>query len=127
MANTIAIVLALVVALACIVWGVIAYQRAARLERLVRALLSSQGQVLLLYDEKDRLIFDTAGLVLFDNNAKRPIRRLKQRPMPGHESRGEMDIDGNRYRYRSKLLEFKPETFGTVVILDYQGPESAKK
>ena len=125
--NYLLIILPLVIALASLVWGITVYQRATKLERVIGALLGADDQIILFYDERNRLVFSTKGLVFFDRHAMRSIKHLPNPPQPGREDRGEMVIDGNRYRYRSKSLEYKPETRGTAVYLEYLGPLSAKK
>ena len=121
------IILPLVVAVACLAWGIYMSQRASKLERAISALLGAEDQIVLFYDERNRLVFSTKGLVFFDRRATRTIRNLPNPPQAGREDRGEMEIDGNRYRYRTKSLEYKPETCGTAVYLEYLGPLPAKK
>jgi hypothetical protein len=113
----------LVVSLIAAFWGIVRYRRRIQ---VCHALLSSFNTPLLFYDHRDRLVFISSGLVLFRKDSIRPFRRLQTRPVPEQTILGQIDLDFNRYRTRSRLLEYAPGRFGTVVYLDYQGPASAK-
>ncbi len=91
----------------------------------MRALIEADDRALLFYDEHNRLVFYSSGLVIFDKNSLKQIRTLSRRPQVNHELTGEMSIDGNRYRYRSKLLEYRPGKAGTAVYLQYLRSETA--
>ena len=111
----------------CLLWGILTYNRTQKITRILHGIIESRDEILLFYDERDRLVFHSAGLVLFNKGSARAIRKLERKPLPDREIRGELAIDGNRYRSRSKLLQYKPGTVGTIVYLEYVGPESASK
>ena len=108
-------------------WGIHSYRRVTRIRRVLQTVVGSFDQPLLFYDDRDRLIFHTSGLILFDKESLRKIRRLHHRPPPDRELRGEMDIDNNRYRYRSRLLEYRPGSYGTIVLLEFKNSGSGRK
>ncbi|MCP4685324.1 MAG: hypothetical protein GY867_07730 [bacterium] len=116
----------LLTSVACVLWGIFTYLRTQKTVRILRGIIESRQEILLFYDDRDRLVFHSAGLVLFDKTSARAIRKLEHRPLPDREVKGELVIDGNRYRSRSKLLQYKPETVGTIIYLEYVGPETAK-
>lgn len=78
-------------------------------------------QPVLFYDARDRLVYTSPGIVLFDRRASKQIAQPVERPVGGQTAIGEIIIDFNRYRYQAKLLEYKPGTFGVLVKLEYQG------
>ena len=80
---------------------------------------------LVIFDERGRIIFVSPGLVVFDRRTARKLSGQFPRPERGEEDHGEVIIDGNRYLYRSKLLEYKPGRNGIVVYLDYRGSAAA--
>ena len=45
--------------------------------------------------------------------------------MRGEEQTGELALDGNRYYFRGKPLEYKPGKIGAVVYLEYLGSDTA--
>jgi hypothetical protein len=92
----------------------------------LKAILESMERPLLFYDRRGRLVFHSAGLILFKKESIRAIRRLEARPTGQQTLTGELIIDFNRYRYRSKSLEYKPGTFGTIIFLEYLGSTAAK-
>jgi len=108
-----------------LVWGFWSHLRNHKLERVMRVLIETDDRALLFYDEHDRLVFHSSGLVLFDKKSLNQIRTLAKRPQINHDLTGEMSIDGNRYRYRSKLLEYQPGKAGTAVYLQYLKSETA--
>lgn len=117
------VALALVIAALC-------YYRHLRTRRLMmvfRALAEIENQPMLIYDERGRLIFQSAGLVVFDPQALAPFRQRPEAPMRGQEVQGELIIDGNRYRYRTRECEYRPGTAVTVLQLSYQGAEPYKE
>jgi len=111
--------------IACLLLAIITYIRTQRITRILRAIIESRQEILLFYDERDRLVFHSAGLVLFNKASARTIRKLEHRPLPDRELKGELVIDGNHYRSRSKLLQYKPGTVGTIIFLEYVGPVTA--
>ena len=113
---------ALVGFLAC-AWGL--WWQHRKLDQL-RAIVSSFQSPLLFYDRHDRLAFYSPGLIIFKRKSLKPIRRLPVRPTPGQTILGQLELDFNQYRTRSKLLEYKPGQLGTVVFLEYVGPAPAK-
>ena len=110
----------LLIAVVVIAWLAFLHLKSRRLTRILETLLASLEKPLLFYDEYDRLIYHTTGLIIFDKQGTENIRKLGQRPPPGTELRGEIEIDGNTYRFRSNLIEYKPESFGTLVLLEYR-------
>jgi hypothetical protein len=104
------------------VWGL---WRQHRTIIQLRAIISSFQSPLLFYDRRDRLAFYSPGLIIFKKASIRSIRRLSTRPAPGQTLLGHLELDFNQYRTRSKLLEYKPGQFGTVVFLEYVGPAPA--
>lgn len=76
---------------------------------------------MLFYDARDRLVYSSPGIVLFDRQASKQIAHPPERPVVGQTAMGEIVIDFNRYRYQAKLMEYKPGTFGVLVKLEYQG------
>ncbi len=82
--------------------------------RVLRALLGSMGQPLLFYDARDRLVYSSPGIVLFDRQASKQIARPPERPVVGQTAMGEILIDFNRYCYQAKLMEYKPSPFGVL-------------
>ncbi len=92
----------------------------------LKAILESMERPLLFYDRRGRLVFHSAGLILFKKESIRAIARFEPRPTGRQTLTGELIIDFNRYRYRSKSLEYKPGTCGTVVYLEYVGSAAAK-
>jgi hypothetical protein len=113
---------ALVGFLACL-WG---FWRQHRTLVQLRAIISSFQSPLLFYDRHDRLAYYSPGLIIFKKESIRSIRRLRTRPASGQTILGQMELDFNQYRTRSKLLEYKPGQFGTVIFLEYVGPAPAK-
>lgn len=108
--------------LALFAWGVYSYRRNRRLLNIMRAVFGSYNKPILFYDDRDRLVFHTSGLILFDKSSLRRLRKLGQRPVADRELRGEIEIDNNLYRFSSSLLEFEPGRKGTIVSLEYQKP-----
>lgn len=117
----------LLISLIAIVWLVFHYLKSRRLTRILEALLASLEQPLLFYDKEDKLIYHTTGLIIFDRQGTESIRKLGKRPQPGKELKGEIEIDGNTYRFRSNLIEYRPESFGTLVLLEYRNGRIADK
>ncbi|HUV29928.1 MAG TPA: hypothetical protein VMY05_02380 [Acidobacteriota bacterium] len=111
-----------IITVAVLLCVVIVHFRTRGQLRLLKSVLGSFDQPLLFYDEHDRLAFHTSGLVLFDRQALRKIRRLSRRPQPDRELQGEIEIDHNTYRYQSRLLEYRPGRYGTIVLLEYHRP-----
>ncbi|UCC45605.1 MAG: hypothetical protein JSU65_06715 [Candidatus Zixiibacteriota bacterium] len=109
----------LVVMLVLFVWGLSGYIRTRRMVRLLRGLVGSLNKPLLFYDENDRLVFHTAGLILLDRKAVRSIKKLGKRPPADGELTGELQLDHNTYRYSSRQLEYLPGRSGTIVFLEY--------
>jgi len=101
--------------------------RSNRLLRIFKALAENDNQPLLVYDERGQLIYQSAGLVIFDPAALAPFRAKPEPSMRGQELQGELTIDGNRYRYRSRMCEYRPGSAVTVLTLSYQGAEPYKK
>jgi hypothetical protein len=91
----------------------------------LRSIISSFQSPLLFYDRHDRLRFYSPGLIIFKKESIRSIRLLATRPAPGQTLLGQLELDFNLYRTRSKLLEYKPGQVGTVVFLEYTGPSPA--
>ena len=115
----------LLIAAVVIVWLALLHLKSRRLTRILETLLASLEKPLLFYDEYDRLIYHTIGLIIFDKQGTESIRKLGQRPAPGKELRGEIEIDGNTYRFRSNLIEYRPESFGTLILLEYRNGGTA--
>jgi len=110
----------LLIAVVAITWLVLLHLKYRRLTRILEALLASLEKPLLFYDKEDKLIYHTTGLIIFDKQGTESIRKLGKRPQPGKELKGEIEIDGNTYRFRSNLIEYSPESFGTLVLLEYR-------
>lgn len=89
--------------------------------------MGSMEQPVLFYDARDRLVYSSPGIILFDRRASKQIARPPQRPVAGQAAIGEIVIDFNRYRYQAKLMEYKPGTFGVLVKLEYQGSVTKSK
>lgn len=123
--NDLAIIVLIIVSVACLLWGLFARYQARKTTRILRGIIESREEILLFYDEHNRLVFHSAGLVLFNKKSLRSIRKLEHRPLPDREIKGELEIDGNRYRSRSKLLQYKPGAEGTIVYLEYVGAATA--
>ena len=103
------------------------YFRSQKRVRMLKALLQSFDKPILFYDESGRLAFHSAGLVLFDRASLSGIGKPPATPTKTQTAIGEIIIDFNRYRYTAKLLEYIPGTYGTLVMLEYQGSISANK
>lgn len=127
MDNDLLLVILAIISAICVMWTVIVQTRARKANRILRGIVESRQETLLFYDENDRLAFRSAGLILFNKGSLRDIRKLTHRPLPDREVVGELTIDGNRYRSRSKLLQYRPGVVGTIVYLEYVGPESASR
>lgn len=127
MDNDLLLVILALISAVCVMWAVIVQTRARKANRILRGIIESRQETLLFYDENDRLAFHSAGLVLFNKGSFREIRKLNHRPLPDREVKGELTLDGNRYRTRSKLLQYRPGAVGTIVYLEYVGPESASQ
>lgn len=95
--------------------------------RMLQSLLQSFDKPMLLYDSHGKLAYCSPGLVLFERHKRKALATPPARPAQGQTVNGEIVIDFNRYRYTAKLLEYKPGTFGTVILLDYQGSEIKRK
>jgi hypothetical protein len=117
----------LLLAVVFFVWALSSYLRNKRLKRILQSVVGSFNQPLLFYDRRDRLVFYTSGLILFDGKSVNTIKRLDRRPPPDRELRGEMEIDSNTYRYRSRLLEYEPGVFGTIVFLEFHNSGIGRK
>lgn len=87
---------------------------------VLQAALQLDGEPMVIFDDRNRLVYVSPGLVIFDRKSARRLASQFERPGRGREDRGEVEIDGNWYQYRSKLLEYKPGEFGMVVFLDYR-------
>ena len=98
-----------------------------RLMMIFRALAEVENQPMLIYDEHGRLIYQSAGLVVFDPKALAQFRNRSEAPIRGQEVQGELTIDGNRYRYRTRQCEYRAGAVVTVMCLSYQGAEPYKK
>jgi hypothetical protein len=117
----------LLIAVVAIAWLVFIYLKSRRLTRILEALLASLEKPFLFYDREDKLIYHTTGLIIFDKQGTESIRKLGKRPQPGQELKGEIEIDGNTYRFRSNLIEYRPESFGTLILLEYRNGRVADK
>jgi hypothetical protein len=117
----------LLIAVVAIAWLVFIYLKSRRLTRILEALLASLEKPFLFYDREDKLIYHTIGLIIFDKQGTESIRKLGKRPQPGQELKGEIEIDGNTYRFRSNLIEYRPESFGTLILLEYRNGRVADK
>ncbi len=95
--------------------------------RMLQSLLQSFDKPMLLYDCRGKLAYCSPGLVLFGRQNKQALAAPPAKPSQGQAVNGEMVIDFNRYRFIAKLLEYKPGTFGTLVLLEYQGSEIKRK
>lgn len=95
--------------------------------RMLQSLLQSFDKPMLLYDSHGKLAYCSPGLVLFGRQNKQILADPPAKPSQGQSINGEMVIDFNRYRFVAKLLEYKPSTFGTLVLLEYQGSEIKRK
>lgn len=127
MDNDLIITGLILVSFVCLLWAIIVHNRSQKITRVLRGIIESRQEILLFYDEHNRLAFHSTGLVLFNKGSLRTIRKLEHRPLPDREVKGELVIDGNRYRSRSKLLQYKAGTEGTIVYLEYVGPETASQ
>jgi|GEM_PF-3927335 len=103
------------------------HHQSRRLLRIFKALAESESQPMLIYNERGQLIYQSAGLVVFDTKALHPFRTRPEPALRGQESQGELTIDGNRYRYRTQLCEYRAGATVTVMYLSYQGAEPYKK
>ncbi|MBU0983426.1 MAG: hypothetical protein KKA42_06120 [candidate division Zixibacteria bacterium] len=108
-------------------WVTMVTRRHRRLIKILHAIIESQDQALLFYDERGRIVYHSAGLVVFDRRSLNKLSRLERPPMLGQDLKGELEIDSNVYRYTSKLLEYKPNCPGVLILLDYVGPNSARQ
>lgn len=95
--------------------------------RMLQSLLQSFDKPMLLYDSRGKLAYCSPGLVLFEKQKNQALAAPPARPAQGQAVNGEMVIDFNRYRFVAKLLEYKPGTFGTLVLLEYQGSKIKQK
>jgi hypothetical protein len=87
---------------------------------VLEAALQLGAEPMVIFDERNKLVYLSPGLVIFDRKSAVQLVGRFDRPARGREDRGEVEIDGNRYQYRAKLLEYKPGRFGLVVILEYR-------
>jgi hypothetical protein len=90
------------------------------------AVIESFERPVLYYDERDRLQIISKGLVYFDRNGLSSIAKPPVKPTGSQAVVGEIVIDSNRYRYRTKSLEYKPGAVGTIIYLEYLGSAAAK-
>lgn len=104
------------------VWGLSSYVRTRRFLKMLHGVIGAFNQPFVFYDDKNRLAFYTSGLILFDKQAIHKLKRLDERPQPDREIVGEIEIDHNTYRFRSKLLEYAPGKCGTIMFLEYHRP-----
>jgi hypothetical protein len=112
--------LALAIVLAAMIW----WRKRQRLLLVFRSLVEAVHHPLLIYDERGRLIYKSTGLVVFDPACAAKLKSRKELPVRGQELIGEVEIDGNRYRYRGNLVEYQPGASVTVLYLEYQGGQS---
>jgi len=127
MDNDLVITGLILICVICLVYATLIHHRTKKITRILRGIIESRHEILLFYDERGRLVFHSAGLVLFNKGSLRTIRKLEHRPLPDRELKGELVIDGNRYRSRSKLLQYKPGAEGTIIYLEYVGPATASQ
>jgi hypothetical protein len=125
--NDILIAALIFVSVVSLLLAIIVHFRSKKTGRILRSIIESRQEILLFYDEDDNLVFHSAGLVLFNKGSLKEIRKLEHRPLPDREVKGELTLDGNRYRTVSKLLQYKPGAVGTIVYLEYLGSENASK
>jgi hypothetical protein len=116
-------ILAVAVVIAVLAW----WRRKKRLLEVFRTLVEKSHHPLLIYDDRGRLIYKSTGLVVFDPNCVAKLKNRKELPARGQELMGELEIDGNRYRYRGNLVEYSPGGTVTVLYLEYQGGQSGSK
>lgn len=102
------------------------YRTSTRKELLIQqVIIEEDDHKIMFFDERDRLIYCSPGLILFEKNRGNRSDILPEKPMLDQTVRGEIELDHNRYRYAAKSMEYSPGKTGLMVRLIYLSSASA--
>lgn len=105
---------------ACVI-ALVVSMRLRLQNEVLKSLIESTEEIRIVQSLAGRVLYISPGVILFGKQDLRDAEWVKSKRAIGQTSTGEVQVDGNRYRYSSRVVSGGPSRHVVVTTLTFMG------